>query len=118
VSATTIEIRGLQVYAYHGVLESERRQGQRFVFDVWLEGLPAAASESDRLDDAVDYSAVCDRVVELATERAYDLLERLATVVAEDLRARFPAQRVRVRVGKPQVPIRHPLVEVAVTAEA
>ena len=32
-----IEIRGLRVFAYHGVLEEERRDGQTFVLDVWLE---------------------------------------------------------------------------------
>jgi dihydroneopterin aldolase len=114
---TTVEVRGLAVFAHHGVRESERSQGQRFLFDVWLEGVPGRAGESDRVEDTVNYSEVCNRVVELATEANYALLERLATVIARDLRTRFSAERVRVRVAKPQAPIRHQFREVAVTVE-
>ena len=68
--------------------------------------------------DAVNYAAVTDRVVELAQGGPYRLLERLAAVIADDLVARFGVTRARVRVAKPDVPIPHPLAEVAVIAEA
>jgi dihydroneopterin aldolase len=113
-----IEIRGLRVFGYHGVLDQEREQGQTFVFDIWLDPPPSRADESDDLADAVNYAAVCDRVVELAQGGPDRLLERLAAVIADDLVARFGVTRVRVRVAKPDVPISHPLDEVAVVAEA
>jgi dihydroneopterin aldolase len=113
-----IEIRGLRVFAHHGVHEAEREQGQTFVLDLWLECPPSPADQSDDLADAVDYSAVCDRVVELATGGPYRLLERLAAVIADDVVARFGVAHARVRVAKPDVPIRHPLDHVAVVAEA
>jgi len=118
VRGVEIEIRGLSVFAYHGVLPEEREQGQTFVLDVWLECPPSPAAETDELADAVDYSAVSDRVVELATGGPYRLLERLAALIADDLVERYGVTRARVRVAKPQVPIRHPLDEVAVVAEA
>lgn len=113
-----IEIRGLRVFAYHGVLEEERRDGQTFVLDVWLECAPSRAGETDDLADAVNYAAVCDRVVELAQGGPYRLLERLAALIADDLVARFGVVHARVRVAKPDVPIPHDLDEVAVIAEA
>ena len=113
-----IEIRGLSVFAYHGVHPEEREQGQTFVLDVWLECPPSRADETDELVDAIDYSAVCDRVVELATGGPYRLLERLAALIADDLVDRYGVARARVRVAKPQVPISHSLDEVAVVAEA
>lgn len=116
--AVTIEIAGLEVFAHHGVLPEERERGQRFVVDVRLECAPSRADESDDLADAVDYSAVCDRVVELAGGGPYALLERLASLIADDLAARPGVAHARVRVAKPDVPIVHPLAEVAVTAEA
>ena len=109
-----IEIRGLRVFAYHGVLEEERRDGQTFVLDVWLECAPSRAGETDDLADA----AVCDRVVELAQGGPYRLLERLAALIADDLVARFGVVLARVRVAKPDVPVPHDLDEVAVVAEA
>ena len=116
--AATIEIRGLRVFARHGVLEEERERGQTFVLDVWLDCARSPASTSDDIADAVDYSAVCDRVVELAAGGPYRLLERLAALIADDLVDRFGVARARVRVAKPAAPIGHELDEVAVVVEA
>jgi dihydroneopterin aldolase len=118
VRGVLIEIRGLSVFAYHGVHPEEREQGQTFVVDVWLQCRPSRADETDELTDAVDYSAVCDRVVELATGGPYRLLERLAALIADDLVDRFGVAHARVRVAKPEVPVGHELDEVAVIAEA
>jgi len=52
--SSLIEIRGLRVFAYHGVLDEERSQGQTFVIDVWLEPPPSPAGETDDLADAVN----------------------------------------------------------------
>ena len=97
-----IEVVGLEVFAHHGVYEHERRDGQPFLFDVRLTG-SGASEQSDRLEDAIDYGAVCDRVVELAGGGPYNLLER------------FPAERVQVTVHKPQAPVGHPFGDVRVT---
>jgi dihydroneopterin aldolase len=114
----TIELHGIELHGFHGVLDEEREQGQTFVVDVWLDPRPSRADETDDLADAINYAAVCDRVVELARGGPYRLLERLAAVIADDLVAEFGVTRARVRVAKPDVPIPHPLDEVAVVAEA
>ena len=46
-----------------------------------------AAGESDELDDTVDYGAVCDAVSRVVASEQYQLLERLATRIAEVCRA-------------------------------
>jgi dihydroneopterin aldolase len=117
VTAALVEIRGLRVYAHHGVRDFERERGQPFVIDVWLRCRPSPAGQTDDLADAVNYSAVCDRVAELAAGGPYRLLERLATVVADDLGGRYPVTGVRVRVAKPHAPVKHDVAEVAVTVE-
>ena len=117
MSGPLVEVRGLRVYAYHGVRDFERERGQPFVIDVWLRCAPSQAGQSDELDDAVNYSAVCDRVAELATGGPYQLLERLATVIADDLAERYPVAGVRVRIAKPHAPVKHDVAEVAVTIE-
>jgi len=97
----TVELRGLRVFGRHGVHEHERRDGQGFLFDVDLDVGDRGAS--DRLADAVDYSAVARTVREISDAHAYDLLEALATGVADELLRRFEAERVVVRVTKPDV---------------
>jgi dihydroneopterin aldolase len=111
-----VELRGLELHGYHGALEWERERGQRFLFDVELEVGEAGAS--DRLEDAVDYRDVAACVREVSDGRAYRLLEALATAVADELVARFPVARARVRVRKPDVVLDPPVEYSAVTAVA
>jgi dihydroneopterin aldolase len=98
---TTVELRGLRVFGRHGVHEHEQRDGQDFLFDVDLAIGDRGAS--DRLEDTVDYSAVARVVQELSNARRYNLLEALATAIADELLERFAAERVLVRVTKPGV---------------
>ena len=97
----TVEVTGLRLFGRHGVHAHEKERGQDFVFDVELDVGDRGAS--DRLEDAVDYRDVAAVVRVVSEERAYDLLEALATAVARELLDRFLAERVRVRVTKPAV---------------
>jgi dihydroneopterin aldolase len=97
----SVGVRGLRVFGRHGVHEDERERGQDFVFDVELE--VGERGTSDRLEEAVDYVQVARAVQEVSDARQYALLEALASAVAEELERRFSPERVRVRVGKPEV---------------
>jgi dihydroneopterin aldolase len=97
----TVELRSLRVFGHHGVHSHEKENGQDFLFDVDLEVGDRGAS--DKLADAVDYSAVARTVKGVSDARSYDLLEALATAVADELLARFSPQRVLVRITKPDV---------------
>jgi dihydroneopterin aldolase len=113
----TIELVGLELHGYHGVLEQERRDGQRFLVDVWIEPIEEAAARTDRIEDAVDYRDVVAVVRDVSDARAYQLLEALATALADALVERLPLARARVRVRKPDVRLAVPLRHAAVTAE-
>lgn len=110
-----IELSGIELRARHGVLEHERRDGQRFLFDVELEVGEAGAT--DRIEDAVDYREVLACVREVSDGRAYRLLEALASALADALLERFPVARVAVRVRKPDVVLDAPVDYAAVSAE-
>jgi dihydroneopterin aldolase len=107
-----IELAGLELYGYHGVLEEEQENGQTFWYDIELEVGEWGAT--DRLEEAVDYRLVVDAVREV-NERRFELLEALAATVAETLIERFAVARVKVRVRKR--PAGMPLQYSAVTAE-
>jgi dihydroneopterin aldolase len=98
-----IELRGLELHGYHGLLDEERAEGQRFLFDLWLDPVGDEAARSDRIEDAVDYRDVAAAVREISDGRRFHLLEALAAAVADALLERFPLRRVRVRVRKPEV---------------
>ena len=107
-----IELAGLELFGYHGVLEEERENGQQFWFDLELEVGEWGAN--DRIEDAVDYRLVVDAVREV-NEQRFELLEALASTVAETVMSRFALARVKVRVRKR--PAGLPLEYSAVTAE-
>jgi len=92
-----IELHGLELFGYHGVLEEEKENGQTFWYDVELE--VGEWGTTDQLEDAVDYRLVVDAVREV-NERRFELLEALAATVAETLMERFAVARVKVRVRK------------------
>ena len=97
----TVELRGLRIFGRHGVWEHERRDGQDFLFDVDLD--VGERGLSDRLEEAVDYVTVARAVQAVSDAHAYNLVEALAAAVADDLLARFGAERAVVRVTKPAV---------------
>ena len=111
----TVELAGVRLFGYHGVEEEERRVGQPFVFDVWLD-VPDTAL-SDRIEDAVDYREVAAAVREISDGRSFRLLEALAGAIADTLVDRFPVTRARVRVRKPEVDLDPPVEHSAVIAE-
>ena len=116
-SGMTLSLRGLSVYAHHGVSDDERALGQRFEFDVDLEMPHCAACRTDSIDDAVDYQAVVEVVVEVATQFRFHLLEALADALCLELLAEFPAERVRLSVHKPAPPIAQVVARASVSVE-
>ena len=110
----TIELSGLEVHGRHGVEDWERSEGQRFLFDLWLEA-PDVAARSDSIEDTVDYRNVAAVVRQVSEGRQFHLLEALATAVADELLARFPLETVHLRVRKPDVRLEAPVEHAAVT---
>jgi dihydroneopterin aldolase len=113
-SSVEVEVRGLSIFTHHGVSEAEREVGQRLEIDVSFDVPDCDAVLTDRLDDTVDYSEVCDIVALGATERSYKTLERLCHVIGERLMERFACESVRVRAAKPEPPLPLAVEEVAV----
>ena len=89
----------MEVFGHHGVLESEQRQGQTFVYDVALEVDEPAA---DRVEETIDYRDVAAKVSEVSDSTRFALIETLAAAVADSLLASFPVAGVKVRVRKPR----------------
>lgn len=100
-----IKIKGLRVYAYHGVNPEEKEKGQPFELDITLGVDTRAAGRSDDLKDTVNYSRVAKKALAVVQAERYDLLERVAARVAEALLESFPVEEVTVLLKKPRAPI-------------
>jgi dihydroneopterin aldolase len=99
-SLAVVRLEGLSVFGHHGARPYEKEAGQRLEVDLEIDPVSDAAEHSDRLVDAVDYDAIYVTVREVVEGRSFHLLEALAAATAEELLARFPMRRVRVRIAK------------------
>ena len=110
-----IQIRGLNVFAWHGVGLEEKQEGQPFILDVDMECNLKKAGETDSLGDTVNYAAVIEEITRVMREKSYDLIERAASRVAETiLKMDERIIRVRVLLKKPEAPIQAQFDYVAV----
>ena len=111
-------IKDLQVHANHGVLPEENVLGQRFVISTTLFVDLRRAGESDAIADSVNYADVCHLIDRYTRENTFDLLERLAQGLCDEILAVHPlVERVRLEVKKPWAPIGLPLDYVSVCME-
>lgn len=100
-------LKGMEFYAYHGVLAEEKQLGQRFTVDVemLLDVRPAAAA--DDLNLTINYAQVYDFVATVMQGESCRLLETLAEKIAAGVCQRYGnlVKEIVVRVYKPQVPL-------------
>jgi dihydroneopterin aldolase len=103
------------VFARHGVLAHERREGQEFVIDaaVWLDTAPAAAT--DDVARTVDYGALASQLVRAAGDPPVQLIETLAERLAQACLAQPGVEEAEITVHKPHAPIPHRFGDVTVT---
>ena len=113
-TVVTIEISGLSLYTHIGVSAAEREVGQRLLFDIRIDVGESDATETDRIEDTVNYGEVCQLVALVAQQRSYRTLERLCTVVADRIIEEFAAEAVWVKAAKPEPPIPLTVEEVSV----
>lgn len=109
-----IVLQGVSARGFHGVLDFEKRDGQPFVVDVTLDLDLSEAGRTDDLATTVSYAEVADDVVARITGPSFDLIERLAEVIAADALRRDRVDAVEVVVHKPEAPVGQPFTDVQV----
>ena len=95
-----IELLGMSFMGRHGVRDAERESPQEFRVDVEVEADLAAAGDSDRLADTVDYTRVRAAAREVIEGESRQLLESLASDIARRVLSLPHVESVSVRVAK------------------
>ncbi|WP_019519563.1 dihydroneopterin aldolase [Faucicola boevrei] len=94
-------IKGLKVDAVIGVYEWEQKIAQPLIYDIEMYGSQQQASQTDNINDALNYKTVCERIAEVSLANKVALLERLAELVAQMILSEFATQKVSVTIHKP-----------------
>ena len=93
-------------YGFHGIDPAEQELGQRFVVDLEVQRDLRAAGASDDPQDTVNYSRMYRLVKEVMEGPSCKLLENLAETIAQGILEGFDVDSVRVKVKKPEVPMK------------
>ena len=101
-----IHVTGIRCYGYVGYLPEEKVLGQWFKVDLKLSVDLSVASQTDAIEDTLDYRQVIALVQNLVKTSNFDLLERLAGAIADTiLQESLLATEVQVILTKPAAPI-------------
>ena len=101
-----ILIRNLKIFAYHGVMEEEKANGQYFIFDIDALVDLSKPCESDNVNDTVNYALMVENITQTFTAQKDDLIERAAQRVAQSLFESFDRiSELRILLKKPDAPI-------------
>lgn len=110
----TINIEGINIYAYHGCLEHEAQTGCNYVIDVYITTDFSKPAASDELADAIDYCtvyAICEKEMAIRNK----LIEPVCQRIFQKIKSSFKdINTLRVRLTKVAPPIKGNVDKVSV----
>ena len=102
---TSIKLKDMQFYAYHGVLAQETKVGNNYVVNVCMSANLLRACETDNVEDTISYAAVYD-LVKAEMEQPSKLLEHVAMRIYKSIKSEFPQiTTLEIRLAKNNPPI-------------
>ncbi len=101
-----IIIENLEVFAHHGVLAEEQKNGQIFQVNAVLYTDVHRAGLEDNLFYSIDYGQICQFITNWMQENTYQLLEAVAEKLSKALLLKYDrVAAVDLEIRKPQAPI-------------
>lgn len=113
-----IKIENLEVFANHGVFPEENKLGQKFLLSVTMFTDTRKAGQTDELNASIHYGEVSQFIYKYMKEHMFQLIERVAESLAEELLLKTAGlEKIILEVKKPWAPIGLPLESVSVEIE-
>jgi dihydroneopterin aldolase len=112
-----IAIEGMTFFAHHGVFPFERQQGASFVVDLYIYCDISRSSDTDQLQDTIDYMAVYQLTAK-EMELPSNLLEHVCQRIGTRIKSAFSGiNRLKVCISKPAAPIGGEIKRVYIESE-
>ena len=100
-----IEIKDMEFYAFHGHYKEEQIVGNKFLIDLIIEADLDKASETDQLEDTVDYQ-VAFRIVKNEMDKKSNLMENIAKRILDSIHENLKTvNKATVRIRKMNPPM-------------
>ena len=100
-----VELVDMEFFARHGCFEEERIIGNKFIVNLWVECDCTNPSETDNINDALNYQVLYD-IVTREMEIPSHLLEHVAGRILKCVKAAFPhISAAQVKIDKLNPPL-------------
>lgn len=100
-------IKNFKIFAYHGVHQEEKVNGQNFYIDAEITTSKTKGYLNDELEDTLSYSVVMRKMKEIFTKKSYNLLEKCAEVLCDSLLDEYDEiKEIKLTLKKPEAPIK------------
>lgn len=110
-----IIIKDLNLFGYHGVKESEKKDGQNFCFNIEILLNKNSFLNGDSIENTLNYSEVIKLVKDINSNRRFNLLETLSQEIANRIMGMsFLIEKVSVKIEKTSPPIKENIESVGV----
>ena len=111
-----IKVTNMEVFAYHGVLEEEKKNGQDFYLNAKVYVDMRKAGLTDQLEDTINYDSVCIFLAEVFAEKQFDTIEAAAEYTLQEIIVNFPTiEAMELEVRKPHAPLTYVPEDISVT---
>lgn len=112
-----IILENLKIYAYHGVLPEETKIGTYYIINAELHADLEKATQSDDLQDTINYAEVNDIIHQEMTIPS-QLLERVIGRIISKIEIQFPQVTfVKIKLTKTRPPMQGEMDGVSVEIE-
>lgn len=110
-----ILIKDLNLFGYHGVKESEKKDGQNFRFNIEILINKGSFLNDDSIENTLNYSEVIRLVKRINASKKFNLLETFSQIIANQIMDMSPlVEKVVVRIEKTSPPVKENLKSVGV----
>ena len=93
-------IQGLKIDTVIGIYDWERKIRQDIVLDIEMSSNNTAVADTDNIDQAVNYHAVCNRLSNYVRGSEFQLVETLAEEVCQIILNEFCVAWVKLKLNK------------------
>ncbi len=103
----SIIIKNLKIFAFHGVHDYEKGNGQNFYVDAILHTSQKIKNFfEDNINNTISYSEAIEFIKEIITEKSFDLVETVAENVSKKLFEKYSLlEKLELTIKKPEAPI-------------
>lgn len=111
-----IKVTNLKIFAYHGVLAEEKKNGQDFFLNAKVYVNMRQAGLTDKLEETINYDQVCIFLAEVFAEKQFDTIEAAAEYTVQEIMVNFPTiEAMELEVRKPHAPLTYVPEDISVT---